>query len=233
MKQTTSPTDILNFNAPIIQDLVNHRDWKNIPTVEAITSIYNFVRDEIEFGYNLTDEISASQVLEDGYGQCNTKATLLMALLSACDIPNRIHGFTIDKELQKGAITGLPYLLSPRNILHSWVEVELDGEWYHLEGVILDRRYLQSLQRLFGGDGNTLCGYGAYTDHLENPVIDFNRNHTYIQALGINQDFGLFDTPDEFYAQHGQELSPVKQWLYRNVIRHLMNRNVARIRKKL
>ena len=30
-----------------------------------------------------------------------------MALLRACDIPCRVHGFTIDKKLQKGAMTGL------------------------------------------------------------------------------------------------------------------------------
>jgi len=75
--------------------------------VSKVKTIYNFVRDEIKFGNNVSDDISASQVLKDGYGQCNTKATLLMALLRATDVPNRIHGFTIDKTLQKGAITGI------------------------------------------------------------------------------------------------------------------------------
>src|SRR5690606_19872037 len=114
-----------------------------------IKSIYNFVRDEILFGYNQGDTISASQVLKDGYGQCNTKANLFMALLRAVGIPNRIHGFTINKALQKGAITGLWYLLSPKNILHSWVEVYHNGAWYNLEGLILDKTYLTALQKKF------------------------------------------------------------------------------------
>jgi len=70
--------------------------------------------------------------------------SLLMALLRACDIPCRLHGFTIDKALQKGAITGLAYALAPRNIVHSWVEVELDGQWLELEGFILDADYTPS-----------------------------------------------------------------------------------------
>ncbi len=37
------------------------------------------------------------------------ESTLLMALLRAVNIPNRLHGFTIDKALQKGAITGIWY----------------------------------------------------------------------------------------------------------------------------
>ena len=68
---------------------------------------------EIAFGYNTDDMISASEVLKDGYGQCNTKGTLFMALLRAVGIRCRIHGFTIDKKLQKGAMTGIVYKLAP------------------------------------------------------------------------------------------------------------------------
>mgnify|MGYP002241704325 CR=1 FL=1 len=48
---------------------------------------------------NVDDSIPASKVLKDGYGQCNTKGTLFMALLRACGVPCRIHGFTIDKKI--------------------------------------------------------------------------------------------------------------------------------------
>ena len=54
---------------------------------------------------------------------------------------------------------------------------------------------------------------------------------TYIQKEGIADDFGVFDSPDAFYARHGSNLSGLKRWLYRRVIRHAMNRNVARIRE--
>ena len=52
-----------------------------------------------------------------------------------------------------------------------------------------------------------------------------------LQDKGINQDFGVFDTPDEFYAQHQQQLSPLKKFIFRTIVRHKMNKNVARIRK--
>lgn len=66
----------------------------------------NFVRDEVTFGYNASDDLPASRVLADHIGQCNTKGTLLMALLRAVGVACRFHRFTIDKALQKGAITG-------------------------------------------------------------------------------------------------------------------------------
>ena len=35
---------------------------------------------------------------------------------------------------------------------------------------------------------------------------------------------------EEFYARHGSNLSGIRRWLYERVIRHGMNRNVARVR---
>ena len=119
-------TCMLDYHTQNIQKLIEERKWKELPEYERIKAVYDFVRDEILFGYNVDDTVPASRVLRDGYGQCNTKGTLFMALLRACEIPCRIHGFTIDKKLQKGAMTGMVYRKAPAQILHSWVEVYLE-----------------------------------------------------------------------------------------------------------
>ena len=106
---------MLNYSNANIQQLIRERRWKNINEFERLKSIYDFVRDEILFGYNIDDNVPASKVLADGYGQCNTKGTLFMAILRACNIPCRVHGFTIDKKLQKGAMTGVVYKNAPQN----------------------------------------------------------------------------------------------------------------------
>ncbi len=233
MTKDLQETEILNFSEDSIQKLVTNRNWRSLDTISCVKAIYNYVRDEIKFGYNFSDDITASEVLKDGYGQCNTKATLLMALLRALGIPNRIHGFTIDKALQKGAITGVWYKLSPNNILHSWVEVSVNDSWYSLEGVILDKKYLTNLQIKYKNIKTTFCGYGVYTDNFQNPTIDWNLNNTFIQDKGINQDFGLFDTPDQFYAKHQQEIGWFKKFIFRKIVRRIMNKNVNNIRVKL
>jgi len=230
MNNYLKETPILNYSDSSIQSLIKSRKWLSMDTVERIKSIYNFVRDDIKFGYNISDDITATQVLKDGYGQCNTKATLLMALLRATGIQNRIHGFTIDKALQKGAISGIWYKLSPKNILHSWVEIYVNDNWYFLEGVILDKEYLTKLQEKNKNCKTTFCGYGAFTDNFENPPIEWNFNNTFIQDKGINQDFGLFDTPDDFYTKHKQQLGAIKKYIFRNIVRQKMNKNVERIR---
>ena len=74
-------TKILDYSSKQIQLLVESRGWKNLPETERVKAIYNFVKDEILFGYNVDDGVKASRVLKDGYGQCNTKGTLFIALL--------------------------------------------------------------------------------------------------------------------------------------------------------
>lgn len=230
MDRYLKETRMLNYSDERIQRLIKDRKWKNADKFECLKAIYNFVRDEILFGYNVDDSILASQVLSDGYGQCNTKGTLFMALLRACGIPCRVHGFTIDKKLQNGAMTGFVYKSAPKNVFHSWVEVYFEEQWYELEAFILDKAYLTKLQEKNSDCIGAFCGYGVAVKDFKHPVIDFERNNTYIQSEGINQDFGVYDSPDELLKEHHQEISGVKAFLYRNLGRHLMNRNVRRIR---
>jgi transglutaminase-like putative cysteine protease len=79
-------TPILNFDHPSIARLVEDSGWKTLSKHDRVGAVYDFVRNEIAFGYNLADNISAADVLADGYGQCNTKGPLLMALLRAVGV---------------------------------------------------------------------------------------------------------------------------------------------------
>ena len=225
-----SQTHMLDYDNYKIQELIRKRGWRELPEFERIRSIYNFIRDEIRFGYNVDDSIPASKVLKDGYGQCNTKGTLFMALLRAVGIPCRVHGFTIRKELQEGAMTGFVYKQAPKNIFHSWVEVYLEGKWYELEAFIIDKDYLGKLQKKNSNCTGAFCKYGVGVEDFKNPVIDFNRNNTYIQSTGINQDFGIYDSPDALLKEHHQEMGFIKKLAFRYYGRHMMNRNVKKIR---
>jgi hypothetical protein len=226
-------TTILDYDHPAIQSLISGRRWRELQSYERIGVAYEFVRDEIKFGYNKSDDLKASEVLQEGIGQCNTKATLLMGLLRALSIPCRLHGFTIDKKLQKGAVTGVFYLLSPRNIIHSWVEVFYEGNWINLEGFILDKRYLSKLQEKFDAKNQPFCGYGVAISDFKSPPIEWRGTHTYIQKDGINLDLGSFGSPDEFYAKNGTNLKGLKRLLFEVIVRRVMTGNVSRIRDGL
>lgn len=223
-------TVILNYSAPEIQELIQREGWKQLDDFHKIQGIYNYVRDEILFGYNKNDAIPASQVLRDGIGQCNTKATLLMALLRAVNIPCRLHGFTVYKKVQKGASSGFVTRQMPDEVVHTWVEVYFEDTWFCLEGVIIDRKYLQGLYKMFPEHKGVFCGYGVCVNNFQALQIEWDRNDTYIQSEAIGQDFGVYDAPDDFLKEHRQSLSALKEFVYEHLGRRIMNRNVRRIR---
>mgnify|MGYP000220367617 CR=1 FL=1 len=226
----TEGTDILDYKHPKIQALIRAKNWLDLDEFGRIGAVYTYVKDDIKFGYNRSDDIKASEVLADGYGQCNTKGNLLMALLRGMNIPTRFHGFTIDKFLQKGAIPSSLYWLTPQYIIHSWVEIFYQGRWLNLEGFILDQAYLSAVQKKFSSKKDSFCGYGIATTCLSDPGVEWKGEDTYIQKEGIHDDFGVFDSPDQFYRKYGTNLSGLKRWLYVNVLRHWINKNVARLR---
>jgi len=226
------PTALLDFDHVAIRALVVRRQWRRLSTHDRIGAVYAFVRDEIGFGYNEADTLSASRVLADGYGQCNTKTTLLMALLRAVGVPCRLHGATVDKRLQKGVVDGLFYLLAPRNIIHTWAEVFLEGRWVGLEGVILDAEYLRGVRATVPADTSSFLGFAVGTADLQEPEIEWRGTDTAIQSTAVNRDFGVYDDPDSFYRANGENLSLVMAWLYELWIRHALNRKVDEIRSR-
>lgn len=129
-------------------------------------------------------------------------------------------------------MTGLVYKRAPQNVFHSWVEVYFEETWYELEAFILDKQYLEKLQAMNTDCVGAFCGYGVAVMDFQHPIIDFNRNNTYIQSEGINQDFGVYDCPDDLLKEHHQELSLIKKVAYRYYGRHIMNRNVRKIRNE-
>lgn len=225
-----APSRMLDFDGPAIQALIESKGWRDLAPYDQIGAAYAFVQNDIKFGYNASDRRPASKVLKDGYGQCNTKATLLMALLRAMGIACRLHGFTIHKSLQRGIVPELVYGIAPDNILHSWVEVWHEGRWVNLEGFILDQEVISALQDGFP-ERAALCGYGAGTDCLSAPRVNWAGVDTYIQKTGINQDFGIFDSPDDFYKAHRQDFRGLRGVIYTLVVRHWMNFRVARLRQ--
>ncbi|MBN3006277.1 transglutaminase family protein [Chromobacterium alkanivorans] len=232
MQRYLQETPLLDFSHPAIQQLLDAQSWRTLTPDAQLTAIYNFVRDHIRFGFSERDTTPASKILLDGYGQCNTKAILFMALLRAVGQPCRLHGATIHKSMQSGIMEGEVYQVMPEEIMHTWAEVYFGDNWYQLEGLILDQPYLQALQRKFSEVSGSFSGYGVATPNLQQPDIDWKGgNHTYIQKEKVMQDFGVFDDPDTFFSQHSQQASAETLQRFAASLRHDINSNIAKIRQ--
>ncbi|WP_291578686.1 transglutaminase-like domain-containing protein [Clostridium sp. UBA6640] len=231
MNRYLKETRLLNYNSIEIQNLIKNKGWRSLNEKEKIGSIYNFVKDEIKFGYNKKDEMTASEVLRDGYGQCNTKSILLMALLRAVDIPCRIHGFLIDKRMQKGALTGIIYALAPKKIVHAWTEVYFNEDWLALEGVIIDKEYLDNVKNNLCKFNGGYMGYGISVKNKDKINLCWNGNSTYVQSFSITDDLGIFDNPDELFRKYNNTNNKFKEVMFDKLFRKT-NRKLDDIRKE-
>ncbi len=230
MQQYLQPTPILDSDSKEIKELVDkHFAFIEEPDKKA-EKIYYFVRDEIRFGFNESDDIPASKILKDGYGQCNTKTSLFLALVRAGEIPCRAHFFKINKRVQKGVFPSHIYNRHLKEeIIHSWPEVYLKDKWITLEGVILDKDYLWQIKNRFKTE-KQFEGYGVSVKDLSNSSTGWTGKDTYIQKESITKDEGIYASPDEYYEKYGANVSGLEKFLFKCVVRHLVNRKVRNIR---
>lgn len=232
MERYLKNTAMLNYDAAEITELICTQKWNDLNEYAKIGAIYDFVQNKILLGYNKYDYLTATQVLKDGYGQCNTKATLLMALLRGVCIPCRLHGTKVTKDFQRSLMPKIMAKLAPPLIVHSWAEVYYNGEWLSLEGVITDKAYIYGLQKLYPNYKGKFFDYAVAVKDFGNLQIDFKGENTTVQQQAVVEDLGVFDSPDEFFAAYKQEYRGLKKFAYENFGRKIMTRKVAKIRRR-
>ena len=231
-KKYLEKTKMLNYDVESIQTLIKSRKWLVLDEYHKIGAIYDFVRNDILFGYNSSDLLTAEEVLKDGYGQCNTKATLLMALLRSVGIPCRLHGSEVSKNFQRGATSWLISVLAPERIVHTWVEVLYMGNWIALEGVITDERYVRAVKDKHKNVSGHFAKYAVAVPNLESLSLNWCGKDTYVQNDAVVMDYGVYDNPDTFFEQHHQTWSILKNFAYVHYGRKVMTRNVAKMRNR-
>lgn len=230
MEKYLKNTSMLNYQAQEIVTLISAQNWNNLNEFDKIGAIYGYVQNKILLGYNKYDNLTATQVLADGIGQCNTKATLLMALLRAVGIPCRLHGTKVTKTFQRSLMPKIMAKLAPPLIVHTWAEVYYNGEWLSLEGVITDKTYISGLQKMFPDYKGRFFDYAVAVKDFSSLQIYWNGENTSVQQQAVVEDLGIFDTPDEFCSEYKQTYRGFKKFMYENIGRKIMTKNVAKIR---
>lgn len=231
MEKYLKDTAMLNYHAQEIVTLIKEHNWNDLNEFDKIGAIYNYVQNKILLGYNKYDNLSATQILADGIGQCNTKATLLMALLRAVDVPCRLHGTKVTKVFQRSLMPKIMAKLAPPLIIHTWAEVYYNGEWLSLEGVICDKVYIYGLKKLFPYHKGKFFDYAVAVKDFNNLQIDWKGKSTTVQQQAVVEDLGIFDSPDEFFTEYKQEYRGTKKFLYEKIGRKLMTKKAAKIRR--
>jgi len=202
---------------PLVQSTANSLTAGLADPQDKLRRIFHFVRDEISFGFPPEgDFVTASQTIQRGYGQCNTKAILFLTLCKAVGIPARLHFSTISKEIQHGFFMGLFYRLMPEVVTHSWLEVEISGQCHQLDSYINDlalhKAAVRELKRRGWETGFSVSAAAG------EPSADFDLGNTrYSQMAAVNNDQGTWEEAAVFFngPKYLNSVGFFRQCLYR------------------
>ncbi len=116
--------------------------------------------------------------------------------------------------MQKGALTGITYLLAPSKIVHAWTEVQLHDDWIVLEGVIIDDSYLKQVKSRLCSFNEGFIGYGISVKDKDNINLCWTGESVYVQSFSITDDLGIFDNPDDLFKKYNNTDSKLKEILF-------------------
>ena len=187
---------------------------------EAAMSIFNFVRDQILFGFNRYDA-KASETLKGEIGFCITKSTLQVALLRAAGIPARYHQVVLSNESLKGLVPDSIYRKKiPKKIgYHSCCECYLDGKWVVCEALFDKALY------------NAACKKGIMSEE-KIPNIDWDGDKDLIVVTPFMlEDKGNFPSLDGLFKKLQDENKLPR--IMAGIVFQYMNRHINKLRKNL
>ena len=222
-------TDIVNlvdYDNPVVKNKALILTKRHEKTEEKIEAIFYYVRDDIKFQFpDEGDFVPASQTIKYGYGQCNNKTILYLALCKAIGIEARSHFSLIDKKIQRGLIKGLFYWIIPQKISHCWLEVKVNDWWFPIDSYINDTEYYNVAKKKLRERGwNT--GYSIACSKNESSIeLDFD-NEQFVQMDAVTDDHGVYDDPMDYYKTPKYKNRPnaLTLFIYKIFIRGVNNR---------
>lgn len=193
---------------------------------DKIRAIFYYVRDDIKFQFpDEGDFVQASQTIKHGYGQCNNKTILFLALCKAVEIEARTHFSLIDKSIQRGLIKGLFYWIIPQKISHCWLEVKVNNSWFPVDSYINDTEYyIAAKKKLRERRWDT--GYSIASSKNESSIeLDFD-NEQFVQMDAVTDDHGVYDDPVDYYKSLKYKNRPnaLKLFIYKIFIKSVNDR---------
>jgi len=200
---------------------------------KQLQALFYYVRDDILFGFAKdADIMKASETIQLGYGACNNKATVLLALARAVGLKARLHFSTISKDIQKGVFPKWVFKRLPEELSHCWVEVEIDGRWRRIDSFINDESFYcagkKALRERGWKTGFSISCESGESDSEFN--IDQER---FVQMDAVTSDHGIYDDPADYYRSSKYLNRPgfLTLLMYRLII-GVVNRKIAKMRKE-
>lgn len=213
-------------------------DLVALPTqteVEKAIALHDFVRDNVKFGFNkYFDAAPSDYTLAFGYGHCNPKSRLMVELFRAAGFEAHQHFVVIPKTILNGVLPASRMWTLPRELCHSYAEVQVEGRWCAIDSYIVDTPLLKGGLAKLGQEGRPL-GYGVRSDSVNiwggqsDAFSQFDRSMM-IEDHGRIQDLEAYFQDKRYrHKMLGMRFNTMFQWMGENGMRP-MNAHIETLR---
>lgn len=199
---------------------------------DQLEALFLFVRDEIPFGFPPKwDAVKASETLHYQLGYCNSKATLLHALCKAVGIQSRIHTGLIDIDIMRGIFPGIAFPFLPEQGGHSWIEVQIEGDWKSLDSYINDKPFYENAKKLLHESGKSTSFSISEAKGPSSCAFNFG-DKGFVHMGAVVDDHGTWADFSEYMASAKYIAMSNLQMMVYPIMARLSNRRIAKIRSR-
>lgn len=218
---------------PSIQQKAQQLTAGQVTQMDKFERIFLFVRDEILFGFPPKwDAVKASETLVYKKGYCNTKASLMVALCRAANIPARIHTGLIDITIMRGIFPAFVFLFLPAAGGHSWVEVKMEDGWQPIDSHINDKAFYTHALKKLEESGKPTAYSISHTKGTSSCEFNFGEKG-FVQMGAVVEDQGVWDDFSDYMSSEKYIGMNSLQALLFPTIARMSNRRIKRIREIL
>lgn len=219
-----------DFDHPAIQEKAKELTSGKSTVIDKVENIFIYVRDEIQFGFpSKWDRVKASETLQYGLGYCNTKATLFRALCKTIDIPARIHTGLIEIKIMSGIFPSFAFPFMPGSGGHSWMEIEIDGEWKPIDSYINDKPFYEGALKRLQESGKTTSFSISIAKGVSSCEFNFGEKG-FVHMGAVVDDHGTWDDYSEYISSEKYISMDRMQLMSYPILAKMSNRNIERIR---
>ena len=220
-----------DYTHPAIQTAASDLTSDKPTLLDKVESLFHFVRDEIRFGFPPNwDAVKASETLQYKMGYCNTKATLFLALCQATDIPARIHTGLIDIQIMRGVFPSFAFPFLPAAGGHTWMEIEIDGEWKPIDSYINDQAFYEGALKRLQESGKTTAFSISRAKGSSSCEFNFG-DKGFVHMGAVVEDHGTWHDYSEYMASEKYVRLNRMQLLSYPLIARMANRNIEKTRQ--
>jgi hypothetical protein len=218
-----------DYKNPLVEAKAAELTSRKTTQLEKLESIFNFMRDEIKFGFPPKwDKVKASETIGYKVGYCNTKATLFVALCRAVGIPARLHYGLVNIEILRGIVPSFALIFLPKKGSHAWTDVQIGGEWKHIDSYVVDKSLHEQAQQKLQ-DRSRSIGYSIAMINGKTSC-DFNFGEKGFSQMGaVVEDHGAWDDASEYFATSKYTKLNSFQLMFYPMLAKLCNQNIRKI----